>query len=467
MSEVYRLVLLLTAAAAAVALVTSLRDIRARWALSTTFVFGIAWVLNLDHVVAAFTNQYRVHYDPITRIYTVIDGPIGQQVRRWALLLIIACGAALLIRSLTAQHSRPWNRSGLAAFLMLTSVLLSTWWNALAIDWRSVAPMLLLLAVATVLPAGDAARLGAALYGVTLPVVSALLLLYREPAAVRACGAKCSVFGVLYTGVVENENSLGISLALSFPFVLIALKGRLRTFGAIAMIAAVVGSESRSSQFAIAATLAVFVLSRATRRTRMIQIAAVGMTVFALVFVLVESRGDSLRFTNRAGLWDLAIDGFNGHPWLGQGGAAWSKLSTAGVIGDASAYSPHNQWLDILYAGGLLAGVLFVVLIVQVLRSGRGPEAGQAALVLFSAMSVGVFERGWGVVYPDRFFWSLVAVCLAGSLTRPSSRSAFDVDATQVGGLRESVEGVGSDPADPEVDRPTDERDAVGDARHR
>ena len=82
---------------------------------------------------------------------------------------------------------------------------------------------------ATVLPRGRGAAVGVGIFAVSLGVASSVVaVIARDVAFIPGCQGACSGLG--FTGVLPNENLLGIALVASIPFTYLGFRGRSRTF---------------------------------------------------------------------------------------------------------------------------------------------------------------------------------------------------------------------------------------------
>lgn len=412
MSEGFRLFILTTAVLAGVALVTNRHQIRATWTTSTTAVLATAWLLNTRHVVAAILSDFYLVVERTARTnFGVVYGERADLADRVAVVALILGGSLLVLHRLRA--AAPLNPAGLIAALTATIVLASTFFNGLVPELAQALAVIVVMALAATCLPGPGAILGAALYGATLTIVSAVLLAFREDAAVRPCGAKCGPLGQLYTGAFVNENAFGLSAAIALPFVLLAFDGWRRLAMVLALSVAVAGSESRTAQVAMLATGVMFLATRG-RNARPLATAAAAFTAgAALLIPLMIAERSSQAFTGRGYVWWVAIQGWTEHWTLGLGGPAWRQVRASTLaVGEEAVYSPHNQWLDILFAGGALAAAGLALLLVTMYRSAIPQDQVAVCLVIVAVMVTGIGERPWSFAAPDWLFWSLLAGCL-------------------------------------------------------
>jgi len=180
----------------------------------------------------------------------------------------------------------------------------------------------------------------------------------------------------------------------------------------------VLATGSRSSLFAVAATLLVLVALRPTFDRPLGPESATTVRVLALIGVLVGAvlpfmSFDATSFTGRVGLWELAKQQLAESPWVGLGGKAWSANLDSGLITADQAYAVHNQWLDVGYATGMLGVALFLILWIVAVRSGGSPTSALGLVILIPVIYLGVFERPITFTSLDVFTWIFPALFLA------------------------------------------------------
>jgi hypothetical protein len=428
MSGTYEWTLILGAVAAVVTLVRCRRQVIEQWDATATLIFATGWLLNPTHFIASLTGGYALRRIPDSTDFVVTYSGLAISSLRYGLIAILVVTPLFIFHRLARRH--PVSRPPLVALCVSAVILLSNWANGY--PWQGVASVvvLVLLGAAAVSRPGLGARMGAAVFAISLAVASALVLAVDSRASTRPCGGdKCSLLGVLYTGALANENALGIALAVGLSFVLISFHGRTRLVSAAFVVLSIVATGSRTSMFATGATLLVFLViwplwQRRPPVARTVgALAVLVLTGAALLAPLLLATSDIHRFTGRGRLWQLALTQLEGSKIVGLGGPGWAQLQeTTGQIGDEATYSPHNQWLDAAYAGGVLATVLLAVFLIVVYRSGRERDQLSVVVVLIAVMAIGITERAWSFASPDWMFWSVLAASLTGSPAAQTAR---------------------------------------------
>jgi O-antigen ligase len=203
----------------------------------------------------------------------------------------------------------------------------------------------------------------------------------------------------------------------------LALRGRIRIVVIGYVLATVLLTGSRTALLALAAAVVAIVVLRPSldgsehvaaapiRQIAAILSVAVIATVGAALPLLpaaTSSLGDRTYF------WRVALDGIERSPLIGNGGTAWPRLYESGRIPIAASYSPHNQWLDVLFASGFLGFVIFVILLgYLLLRDKRLITA--SATILIPILAASTLERPWSFAITDGGTFILLAALLCHS----------------------------------------------------
>jgi hypothetical protein len=310
----------------------------------------------------------------------------------------------------------PWAATVLVVVAALSDVLHG---HATELGARTLALLAVLLAAGL----GDRGRpafLGAATVCLFYALLGGLQAAMHPADAFRACRLdKCGLAGALYSGAFSNENTFGLTLALSGIFVWLALRGRARLVLIFYVLGSVVLTGSRTAIAAAAALAVGLVLLRpdvdstgsADTGGRRV-IAAILVGVSGAFGALIPFLADPAAVGDRSYFWQLALRGVATDPVLGLGGTAWPRLYENAQIPISGSYAPHNQWLDLLYASGMVGVVLFGVLLVWAMA-----VAGRYALiwgaVLLPVLVASALERPWSFALNDGLTFTLVAALLA------------------------------------------------------
>ncbi|GAA4020350.1 O-antigen ligase family protein [Streptomyces sp. NBC_01352] len=394
------------------------------WDLTATLVLLVGALANAETAAYVISSGRKERLDPLG--HAVIGFP--ESVHRIGVvsngLLLVACVAFILYRLLVARARL--NGAPLIAFVIVLTLCASDGLHGQPL-WtpRQLTLLAVLLAAAVGRP-GRSAFLGGAAVAMLFTVLGGVEALIEPASVIRSCRADnaCNVLGVHYAGVFTNENIFGLLLIMCVPFVWLGLRGRVRIFLAcyLAFLAAATGSVLAGAA-AVATVILLAVLRprlpdeepgdvvRGTPGRNLLAMAVLLPTaVMGVVVPLRHEYFGDLRL--RAAIWDMAKEEWAHSPLLGYGGKAWSAKYPEGQIPAAVSPSLHNQWIDVLYAGGVVAVVLFVALLVYLLfRDGaRGVPA--AACVLLPVLLGSVTERPWAFDISNSLTFALLAATL-------------------------------------------------------
>jgi len=395
---------------------------RDEWNFSSTFVLLAGWLLNAATTLGVFTGGVQVTVDAFYQRATVISG--------WLSTFNELCTAALVGLSVVSiivgvYRKVPINGPalGIATVVLMASLATAdTGSVSESMSPRTIALFSLVLACAFLEP-GRGAILGAAAFGASVAVASAVAPLF-SPAAISACGDKCGLFGLVLQGALGNGNGTGLILALALPTIYLAFRGYNRWILVAFTFIVIASTGSRTSLNASVVVLAVFILSRPEMREplsdtwrRVLLFTPVG--VFAVVsaaFPLLNT--DPTAFTGRGYLWTTAMNYGSGRSLTGSGTQLWQGLYGTGVISQNATYSAHNQWVDVWFISGFSGLAIFVASLLFVFWR-AGDNAYLAAAIALPASVIAISERPWAIGAIDWLSWALLAFLLAAPLGRP------------------------------------------------
>ncbi|HET6303351.1 MAG TPA: O-antigen ligase family protein [Myxococcota bacterium] len=210
-----------------------------------------------------------------------------------------------------------------------------------------------------------------------------------------------------WRGNYADPNRLAMGLVLMIPAAL-ALAGEARRrltralllFAAVAGVAAVVLTHSRSGAVALAAALALMLL-RSRRRGRALLLALVGaVTLVALAPRSFWARSESIAayeddpsFSGRERAWRMLMVIFEERPFTGVGAGgfidAWDRFAPLSAQG--RRLIAHNIFMETLGELGVIALLLFAAycawLLARLWKAGRDPVAGVDARALFAGLT--------------------------------------------------------------------------------
>lgn len=400
-------------------LVAALKRARAAGDLdgAAALVFGTAWLVCLPMALVAFSGGVVRRLDAFRELATTFPSwyPMVTDLSRLALA---ALAGVLLLRRVSAG-SLQVHAAGLLAISLWGVAQLATGLRADPHLSLGAGVLLLCLIAATVLPRGRGACLGAGLFAVTLAIAGATLALVRHDVAfVVPCEGACGGLG--FTGVLPNENLLGIVLTVAIPFAYLGFRGYARVWFVAYLAGMAIATGSRTAIAAAVVTVAALLLVRpvveAGRRIGARSAIAAVVLVAALAgsMLIIRSDGGFIDLTDRPALWRVASEHIEQSPWFGHGTGTWETLYASSEIPRSGQRTSHNQWLDVLFVAGGVGAALFIGMLAAALLSAGSARAG-AMLALATVLMIGATEGGWSVGFLDLLSFSLIALLLMGS----------------------------------------------------
>lgn len=411
------------------------------WDLTATFVFLTAVLAGAPSVVYVIRSGRQERLDAmgdavitfpewVNRIGTVANG-----------LLILTCVLFVVHRLVSARA-----RLHAAPLIALALALLCTVSDGLHDQQFLVPRQFVLFAVllaAAVARRGRSAVLGATAAVLLFTVLSGVEALVEPASVLRECRADnpCGLVGIHYAGVFTNENIFSLLLALGVPLVWLSLRGRVRVVLACYVAFLAVATGSTMATVAAVASVALLVVLRprlpdeagrapSTGRVLLSVPVVAGAALVGFAAPFLHPADD--RLGDRATIWNMAKAELGDSPLIGLGGTSWSAKYPAGEIPAAVSPSLHNQWIDVLYAGGGIGLALFVLLLAHLLLRGRAAGWPVAACVLLPVLLASVLERPWSFGISNSLTYSLVAALLIPAAVRRVRPPALPADAEAV-----------------------------------
>lgn len=308
-----------------------------------------------------------------------------------------------------------------------------------------------ILVAAVVAPRGLGIHIGIATAALAVAVASGIALTTHSDFSVIDCagGPKCGVLGFIFRGVLDNENALGLFLALAMPFIYMGFGGWQGLVLTVYALGLVLITGSRTGSLAAVVTLCVLVVVRPTVRqpvrapvrSALLTVGILGVFILGL-FVPFTAR-DATSYSGRAFLWEVARDALAKPSTLiyGEGMFGWDELRASGVIDFSAIYSAHNQWLHVLFSTGLVGLGFFLAAILALFWEARHGYYTVVACVLIPFFVLGVTERPWPIDTIDWLAWSVPGALLCYPRARADSTEEFQrrVPLTEGDGVLESI----------------------------
>jgi hypothetical protein len=345
-----------------------------------------------------------------------------QRVDDVCVLLVTATAIVLVVRAAAIRAIRI-NAAGVAALGLWAVVHVSSGLAGTGISSARGLAWLVCLLAATCLPLSRGACVAAGAVGSALLGISGILAAFHyDTAFVVPCLGACGGLG--FTGLLPNENLLGVALTASIPFAFLGFRGSARVLLPIVLAGGAIATGSRTAELGSVLILAALAVVRPTvdgtavRGWRLVAawttlVGAIGASAF---FVLHHWSPTSL--TTRPELWAVAKHYIAQSPWFGYGPLKWATLYNLSQIPYAAQHTSHNLWTDVLFAAGGVGLALFaVVAVLAIARAGRGRSG--SVLVLATMILIGATEGSWTIGTLDLLSFTLVAFLLTGEPSAP------------------------------------------------
>jgi hypothetical protein len=396
------------------------------WDSTATFVFLVGTLSSLPTILS---NLVTGRVERVDAFGTVQVGLAtwARQLEQLTTFVLIAGAVAFVVHRCRSDRVRI-NGAACLAMVVWLVVSLSDGLNGHSMFAPRQWALFALLVAAMVSPPGRSALLGAAAVGLLLTLLGGLQCLVHSESVFRPCRVdKCGPLGTLYSGIFLNENQFGLPIAVSIPFVWIALRGpsRYMLSGYVAFISLITGSRSAGltagAAVVLLCALRPAIVDVASGEHPWEVVAHAGRSVLAILAVVTSAIGGFLivyirlnpnSLTQRPYFWGIARSDFKSSPIYGLGASAWERLYETSRIPVALRYSIHNEWLDLMHMGGMIALTLFVSILVGLfVRAGR-EQLVIVACLLVPGLVASSLERPWSFAATDWMTFSLLALTL-------------------------------------------------------
>jgi hypothetical protein len=403
------------------------------WDLTATFVLLVGVLANLPSIVYMVHAGRPERLDPMGEAVIGFPGWVNQVGTVANAILLIGCVAFVFHRLFSARariNVAPLIACGLALVLAFSDGL----HGQELLPPRQLALLAALLAAA-VARTGRTAFLGGAAVVLLSTVLSGIEALIEPETVMRECRPDnpCGLLGVLYSGIFTNENIFSLMLILGIPFIWLGLRGRVRIVLACYVAFVAIATGSRLADVSVVAVVAFLILMRPklpdevgkaaeagtdTSPGRMLFAIPILGAAAAIGFAAPFHHPNADSFGDRAVIWEMAGSQLRESVLIGFGGKAWSSKYGAGEIPAALSSALHNEWIDVLYAGGILGLAFFLLLLAHLLIRGRVTGFPVAACVLLPVLLASVLERPWSFSISNSLTFALVAATLVPTAIR-------------------------------------------------
>lgn len=236
----------------------------------------------------------------------------------------------------------------------------------------------------------------------------------------------------------DHPNTLGIVMALAWPFALLCRRRVISVALIAPMFAALAWSNSRSSVLTVAVALLYLIVRSATRAPKVL----FGVTLIAITGVVIIAPwivSDPEAISGRGAIWHAGLAAWQQAPVFGLGMDWFQSTVAASDFGGTS--SGHNLFVSLVATGGLLYALVVLLTLVHIFRrvaSRMGDDLSMPLEVwMVSFLALSCTEFVWTPLMASQVFPVSGLVC-AMALTAHQAAAASGLgvelrpDATQV-----------------------------------
>lgn len=201
---------------------------------------------------------------------------------------------------------------------------------------------------------------------------------------------KCSLFGQTLTSVLTNNgNFIGVVAALLLPIALFGVVLRQGIFTVVGAVVLIEVSGSRAGLLAAGVVMLGHLVAGITKRPRLGAGIAIMIGLAGSIITAVYPFDPSFA-TFRGALWQTARDLIPGHEIFGLGPSFWTNYER--LVTDFPAYAPHNLWLELYVAGGVVTLGLVVAAGWWAVRSVPPTDRSYILFTIAGVLALGILE---------------------------------------------------------------------------
>lgn len=409
-----------------VLVVRRLRSGDLAWDIGSTFILLLGWVKFASIVYGKFSDEVVPTRDQLGKL-TLSPVSLSPQIESLLMFGVLAFALFMIAQSSIRPGPRLISYFGLG--VIATSIVVmaadpSAYRNVLT--GNSMIMLVVLIAATIATPSRRGILTGGAVFVLSICSLGAFIGVYDQSKVFMECRTdKCGIAGEFYMAATSHGNTLGMITAVGIPFIWLAFTGRTRLWmlGYVGLNLVLTGS--RTAILAGVIVMAVLLLTQPVREAgdrasgknrQLLTYAVVISSVIAAILPLTGRRDEFA--TGRGYLWRIALKTVEHNPIMGAGITAWDKFFAQGEIGAAAAYSTHNQWLEILFLGGTVAIVIWILSYVVLVACGDDSLKFTVLPVLLAVAILGTTERPMAIGLINSMTWTLVALVALSSVDR-------------------------------------------------
>lgn len=165
----------------------------------------------------------------------------------------------------------------------------------------------------------------------------------------------------------DHSNTLGMAMALVFPFALLGSRRRTRLFSATMVVSGLLWSDSRSAMIALLVSLvSVLVFRYAHHDVFLFRGGCIALGLLIVGLPILSN--DSSQFSGRGEIWSASLGAVRGSVWLGLG-RHWYETGSGEFLAGGATSSGHNLFVSSLVTGGMFYLVSVIVVLILAANS--------------------------------------------------------------------------------------------------
>lgn len=232
----------------------------------------------------------------------------------------------------------------------------------------------------------------------------------------------------LLVGPLYHPNSLGETLALGLPFVLLIKSKFWRGVSFALVVFALVWTASRTGIIAASVGCIVAICWMAVRNSQKSMLAPLILACIYMTVIFVGPAAvsygiaDPKSFSGRGQIWQGSLEQWERSPLIGNGVHIYAELAKMWNNVGIGAFHGHNMYVTFLMTAGVLGAAALTIVYIAILT--RSWKLGSAGIIGPAVWPIAFIADGWMEVPSDLFtlgtiswvVWVPLAVVLSGIL---------------------------------------------------
>ncbi|WP_353114325.1 O-antigen ligase family protein [Microbacterium sp.] len=282
--------------------------------------------------------------------------PLGSTIRENFPIVLYAVAILILLtnlRSLKGRAMRGFVPALLGVLLLYVASATATQNITSTLTFLTLIALIALTVWSIGLEVGDLVVLGR--IGFAIAVVSLIMAATTDKAwSDEGEMTKGLLTDATLAGFFPQMNPLGMSMAITLPFVFMFKRRWVRVAGFAAVALTLLMASSRTAIIAAAIGLAVGIVLRITRRRSRVFLGYVAVILILTVSVVVPVTAGSGAFTGRGDIWHASLSLIPDKPIWGYGPSAYMHGGAVSNILGVAHWHGHNMWITFMVIGGVV-----------------------------------------------------------------------------------------------------------------